>query len=666
MSSAALQGASRAAGALARRGAALPLGVALGAALVALLLAIDAGVAGPAAVPPVVRTLAAFVALGVVCGYAPARLLLPESMLPHLALFVLPFGVGCSGLALTVLGFAGVPFDVSLPIVLGAGAAAAAAVRLRFGAPKPPAADVERAGGPAVRLLLPVWIAALSVAIALIPTFRSGIATVIGQNGDAVQAVGVTEILQDAAPPDEIHPEFAFDRVPQVWRSKYPIYYPASAVNSLTGLESYETFSIVCAGMYGLLALAFFAFAFYVLRAGPWASLAAMAVVPLSRWVLYLGIHPFYNQLWGLFLLAMIYVFGLRFLLDPDRRAALSTLLFAALGAFAYPLMLPFPAMVLALTAFLVARRRRAAGEPVRWLSALRLPRPRSTLVWIPVALVTLPIALVLLAGVVEKIEQFSEVVLPGTDLTDWRGADPYLAFPAFFGLAGLGVLSAIAAALLIAVGARRLWALPRELSLPLLAAAALGLLGAAYFRLRHGGELLYFRTLSFSSPFLLAAAAVALAEQERWSGTLRRVAPAALATLVACTLAGTRAEIDNTHAQLEPDLLELREFSERIPRDASVRIDLEPDAHQLWARHLLYEHPLSVSDALLDSVFAHPPLGRKADYVLDRAERRPADATGPAVAGNASYALYRMKDSVPGPDRSSRRLIDSYSGEGE
>ena len=666
MSTATVEDRDRPAAFLSHRPSVVPIGFALVASAAALVLAADAGVAGPAAVPESVRTMAAFVVLCAVCGYAPARLLLPPSMLAHLGLFVLPFGAGCAGLALTMLGFAAVPFEVSLPVVLAVGAVSALAVRLRAGPAEPPPAELERAGSRLVRLVLPGWIALLAVAIALIPTFRSGIATVIGQNGDAVQAVGVTEILRDAAPPDELHPEYALDRVPGVWRSKYPIYYVGTAVNSLTGLESYETFSIVCAGMYGLLALAFFAFAFYVLRAGPVASLAVMALVPLSRWVLYLAIHPFYNQLWGLFLLALIYVFGVRFLLEPSRRLAIAALLFSALGAFAYPLMVPFPAIVLGLAAFEIRRRRRAAGEPVRWLSALRLPRPRSVLVWVPLVLISLPFVLVLTVGVVEKLGDVSEVLLPGTDLTDWRGADPYLDFPAFFGIPGGSVLSAIGAAAVIAIGAMRTWTLPREIGRPLLAAAAAGLLGAAYFRLREGGELLYFRTLSFSAPFLLAAAVAALAEPARWAPRIRRAAPVALAVLAVCTLAGTRSEIATTYPQLTPELIELGEFSDRIPASASIRIDLPPDAYALWARHFLYEHPLSVSDALRDSVFAHPPEGRKADYLLAAAGPRPPDATGAPIAANAAYALYEMKASVPGPDRSSHRLIDSYADSAE
>src|SRR5206468_12886884 len=73
-----------------------------GPALVALGLAGEAGVAGPAALPAIVRTGAVTIALFAVCGYGPARLLLPANL--RLGLYVLPIGAACSTLTLTVLG----------------------------------------------------------------------------------------------------------------------------------------------------------------------------------------------------------------------------------------------------------------------------------------------------------------------------------------------------------------------------------------------------------------------------------------------------------------------------------------------------------------------------------------------------------------------------------
>src|SRR5438270_9251410 len=62
------------------------------AAAIALGQAIDAGVAGPAAVPAVVRSGVACLALFAVCGYGPARLLVPASLRARLPLLILPVG----------------------------------------------------------------------------------------------------------------------------------------------------------------------------------------------------------------------------------------------------------------------------------------------------------------------------------------------------------------------------------------------------------------------------------------------------------------------------------------------------------------------------------------------------------------------------------------------
>jgi hypothetical protein len=639
--------------------------IAVAAAAVALFLAFDAGVEGPAAVPEALRAGAAFVLLCAVCGYAPARLLLPQSMLAHLGLFVLPFGLVSSGVVLTFLGFARVPFDVSLPLTLVLFAASAIAVHRRLGPAAPPEEDLERAGPVSRRLLLPLWIAALLAAVALLPMLRSGFATVVGQNGDTVQYVGVAELLQ-VAPPETSRVAEPLDRMPPVWRSKYPIYYPMAAITRISGLEAQEAFATISAGLFALTAIGFFAFAFYFLRAGPLASLAAMGLVPLGRWLLYLAIHPFYNQLWGVFLFSLTLVFGVHFLRRPGRRSALLVGLFFAMGAFAYPLMLPYPVLALGVAALVIRRQRLAAGQPIEWISALRLRRPRSLLAWIPLLVLGLPVALVLTFGVLEKSVGAAAVMWPGKSLLVWQGGDPYLELPAFFGVPGRGVPTALAVVAVVAIAVVGLLRRPREVAWPILAVGAAGLLLAAYFRARDYGELFYFRSLSFSTPFVLAAAVVTLAEGARLRSWLRWASAAGLALLAAGLIAGARTEIDNTYDQLTPDLLQLREFSDELPPGSSIRIDLRPDAHQFWARHWLHEHPLSVRSQPIGSVFPYPPLSRKADYILTKAGRDPADAVGAPVLENPSYAIYRMDPSVPGPDRTSRKLFDSYTGEGE
>src|SRR3954452_15652572 len=120
------------AGARAPRDRALVLGIAALAAVIAAVQANRAGVAGPGAVPAIVKTSLATVGLFGVCGYGVTRLALPRAWLGHLALFTLPVGAAASTLALSVLGLLHVPLTAALIVVLAAGVAlAAVAVRRR-------------------------------------------------------------------------------------------------------------------------------------------------------------------------------------------------------------------------------------------------------------------------------------------------------------------------------------------------------------------------------------------------------------------------------------------------------------------------------------------------------------------------------------------------------
>src|SRR4051812_1001802 len=168
-------------GAPSRRAALVWLAI---AAVIALGLAVDAGVAGPGAVPAVVRSGVAALVLFGVCGYGPARLLLAPTL--RLGLFVLPVGAACSTLALTVLGLLHVPLRASLVAVLAGGVVLGVVAWRRGRAP----------GDRLVSLAVPLALAALIAAIALLPSFRAGFATVQGQNGDAVLAVGTADFLR--------------------------------------------------------------------------------------------------------------------------------------------------------------------------------------------------------------------------------------------------------------------------------------------------------------------------------------------------------------------------------------------------------------------------------------------------------------------------------------
>src|SRR4051794_22661630 len=187
---------------------------AAGAALVTLLLTRDAGVVGPAAVPALLRTGVVTVVLFAICGYGPARALLPRRWLAHLPLFALGLGAACSSLELTVLGLLHVPLDVSLAIVLGAGVLGGVVAHRRRGDSGPAAPAKPRL----VNLAVPLFLASLVCAVMVLPSLRAGFATVQGQNGDAILFVGTAELLEHA-PPTADRPDLPLDRVPLVWRS---------------------------------------------------------------------------------------------------------------------------------------------------------------------------------------------------------------------------------------------------------------------------------------------------------------------------------------------------------------------------------------------------------------------------------------------------------------
>src|SRR4051794_10952026 len=328
------------------------------AAVIALGLAVDAGVAGPAAVPAIVRSGVAALVLFGMCGYGPARLLLPGTL--RVGLFVLPVGAACSTLALTVLGLLHVPLPVSLGVVLACGVVLGV-VALR----RPPRAGPR--GDRVVSLAVPLALAALIAAIALLPSFRAGFATVQGQNGDAILAVGTADFLRHA-PPTAVRPQLGLDRVPITWRSKLPIYYGLAATSELAGQDATVAFSTVAAIVLGLACLGFYAFAVEALGAPLGVGLLLLFAIGLDRIVVYTAIHPYFNQTWALFALPYVLLFGWLALRRPERGTVALLAVFTALAIFTYPLLLPFPAVFAGVLAW---RRRR----DLDWRSAPRLPR---------------------------------------------------------------------------------------------------------------------------------------------------------------------------------------------------------------------------------------------------------------------------------------------------
>jgi hypothetical protein len=638
------------------------VGLALAAAAIAVWEARVNGVKGEIArhaLPDVLRALAAALGMFFLSGYALARWLAPPEMGPHVFVLAFPLGAASSALGLAALGLVQVPFTAALVIVLAAGALSALIVRVRAG-PLPATADDE-AGGAIARLAWPAYICALIIAIALVPVFRIGTATVLGQNGDAVLAVGTVDFVKHA-PPQARRDSLAVDRLPPAWWSKYPIFCSMGAISALSGIDPIKVFPTLAATMLALIAVGFFFFARYALRAPPWAALLVLALVPLDRVLIYVTDHPYYNELWGLFALPFVLLFGLEYLRRPAPRTLILFGVFIAIGAFAYPLMLPFPSAFLTLAAVVIWRRRRAAGELVGWISALRRGSARrSRWRWILLAVLAFPAVVVLGSAVLVKALSALEVVLPGHTLSGWGGAIPYFKVHRFFGLLDPLPLGVITLAALLACAGWALWRSPRDVGLPLAVVAAFALLFAYSFRVRRDGELFYFKDLSFLAPIIVTLAVTGLADllARSRSVSLKAAAIGGLSTFAVMFAINVNRELELTHEQGTRDILALRGWAKRLPAPASVRVDIPPTGVQLWAGMMLSRHPLS-STRPFTKFFPSPRLSRKADYVLiERAQPRPADADGQAVLQNTSFRLYRMKRDVPGPDLSSRRMSD-------
>ena len=639
---------------------AAPSLAAAAAAGIALIIALGAGVVGVGAVPAVLRTAVVTVALFAICGYAPARALARGGLDAHMPLLVLPVGAACAALELAVLGLLHVPLAGSLAIVIAGSAALGLFAHRRL-----PRRAPEADSAPALaRIVLPIFLAAVVGLISLVPVFRSGFATVPGQNGDAVLVVGTAVLLEHEPPTANVANHLPFNHIPIQWRSKYPIYYPLAAVSELAGQTPIQAFGTVVAVMLALTALGFFLFASYALRAPPAVALLSTFLVPLDRIVMYIAIHPYYNELWGQFTLPFILLFGWRYLSSPDRIGAALALLFLALGLFAYPLMIPFPAVFLLVHAWRIHRRARSEGRRTAWVSSLRIPRPQKRpILWIPIVVVAVPVIAVLGRGVYEKGSEALTVVAPWDSLAGWGGtALGFLPFPHFFGIPGNAWPDYLLMAIVIglaAIGARRVQV---DLRVPLVAMIVVTAAIGIYFRLRTGGQLFFFKDMAFLGPYVLVLALIELAAL---AASARR-RPALLGALgligaAAIVPASAAAEINETYEQATPSVLGLRSWDTALPPGSSVRIDLGQNGYELWAIYMFSDHPLSSVNALA-GFFPYPIPSFKGDYVLVfRWQGEPSGAVGPPLFRNAQFELFRLKPNLAGPEPS-RHLIDPAS----
>jgi hypothetical protein len=635
------------------------------AGAIGLVLAVNTGVVGVAAVPAVLRTAAVAIAFFGVCGYPVARALVRGELTAHRALLVLPLGATVSSLALAALGLLHVPLVASLAAVIAVAVVATLRVLGRgaaSGTAAPAGSATAAARSPwTVRVGLPLAVAAVVALVALLPSFRSGYASVPGQNGDAILVVGTAELLEHA-PPTATRINAPIPSIPLQWRSKYPIYYALAAISTLAGQDPIQAFPTVVALLLALTAIGFFLFARYVLRASAWLALLVLFVLPLDRIAMYVTIHPYYNELWGQFTLPFMLVFGWRYLNAPDRRGAALFVLFAVLCLLAYPLVIPFPAAFLIATGLVVWRRRRAEGQPVRWISGLELPRPgpRSWL-WIPIVAVAVPVVYVLGRGFVEKVVLALKVVMPWSSLVGWSGsALPFLPFPEFVGMPGSAAVDFVGLAVVCLLAAVGLSRLRSEVRWPVGAMVILTALIGVYFRERFDGQLFFFKDLSFVGPYVLMLALVCLASLAT-SKAFRRavIGLVGIAAALIVIPAGAGREVNATYPQANQYVLQLRTWNRELPRGSSVLVDIYPSGWQIWASYMLVDHPLSTPTPLY-GIFPHPAIGGKAQYLIALRIKPPprAAVVGPPLFSNAAFELWRMTPTWPGRDLSVRPLI--------
>ena len=621
--------------------------IALGVASVsAIALARYVGVVGKGGVADVLRAGCAIVAFFALTGFGPTRLLLPAGLRRFELLWVAPVGAVASALELTVLSYAHVPFDAALVIVLAGGAGLAVFAWRRD--PGLTAARSAPAGAASWRtLLVALYLAVLITMVALLPMFRAGFATVIGNGSDAHLAVGTAMFLQEERP-GTVAIEQPVDQVPLVWKSKPPIYLVFGAVARIAGMEPYAVIATLSAALLALAALGFWLLSRELLGTGAWGAAAVMALIGLNRMALFTAMHPYFNQIWGF--MAMPFTIVLAWYVV--RRRSLPGLIllgaFVAVLAFAYPLALPIPLM--SMLVFLAFDRKRR-GLPI--VARPRL-RSRRDLLWIvPLALLALSVPV---KGVFEKAGSVLHLLNYGGSLANWGGDLPgFIPERYFIGLGDTEVTAVALALLVIGLALGLRWA-PREVRWGLGVVLVFGVLAALFFRPREYGWYFHFKALAFVAPIAVALAAAGLSRfKVGW------VSAVALIALIGAARTSAGDEIGKTFDQLPKSLLELKSVDARLPPEESLRLDIPADGRMLWAGIMIPGQPLCSQKPVMETSYPHVPVSRAADYVLvDRDWRKPFDAVGPPLMTLERYQLFRLRPGLPGGDRCSLRMVQN------
>jgi hypothetical protein len=604
---------------------------------------------------PALRVTFAALGLFVVCGFGIVRLALPQTLRRHELLWVAPVGACAAALELTLLGYAFVPFVVSLAIVIVAGLALAVFAVRRRGLPARP----RPLGG----TLWPLYVAAIVAFIVLTPLLRTGYPTVIGDGSDAHLAAGTAQFLQAHYPLSSSAAE-PVNKVPLVWRSKTPIYYALGGVASLAGLPTWEALSPMEVVLLGVAMLGFFLAARELLGSNLLGAVAGMALVGLDRMVVHTVVHPYFNQTWGFVTMAPAVVLAWRAVADrgkPGNRGAVVLLvLFLAIGAFAYPLELPIPLFGLLVFDWHSRRERRKAGEEVPKRTAIvrRLIRRiggRSR-VAVPVIAVLLAVPVL---GVAEKLSTgFAVIINPNVSLYPWAGdVGAYFPTNQFLSIGSAGLVPIAVPLMLVGVGLA-LWRTPRGVTWGVIALLILAAAGSAYFHARISGQYFDFKLLAFLGPLAVLTAAVG-------ASRVPVLGWVALAAFGLTAFHGADVELADTGNQLSPNVRAVARIPALIGPGESVRLDMDPSL-QIWVSYFLHDEPVCSQKPLLATSYPHVTTSRKADYILADVDTfRPFDAAGPPIAYVGQFRLYKERAGVPGIDRCSRTRVQTVLGIG-
>lgn len=595
------------------------------------------------AIPDTLRALVAAVVVFGVTGLGVTRTLLPHVLRRHEALWVLPAGACVSGLVLMLLGFCGLPFVVSLAVVLLAGLALSVRSVRRDGPP---------ALGPAAEWRWPLFLGLALVAMVLTPmVMQLHFAGVTGEGSDAHLAAGTANFLQHAYP-TSVETSLPVDRMPLLWKSKFPIYYAFGAVAQVSGLETWQAFMPLIAVLLALAACGLFLLARETFGASLPVALVAMGIAGFDRMVLHTGMNPYFNQTWGY--MAMSFALVLTAVLmradvarDDRRRAAALLAIFLAVVTFAYPLAMPIAALPLLVFLWRERKRRLREGLPVPRVRSL-WRGPKSLLWLVPAAL----LLAVPVNGALEKLYTAGGFVLdPSRTLQNWAGdMRSFIPLNHFMNLPDDDTLRLLVIPI-VWLAFKELRRQPRELYIGLGGLLAFGLVEAMIFRQREYGYYFHFKILAFLMPLVLVIAAVATARIRRWG-------PYLLAAFAIATAFGARAELEATGHQLNNEVVALEDWASELPRDASIRLDMAGGV-QLWAAYFLADRRTCSEAPITNTDYPHVPFSRKADYVLVHTDAtRPAEAAGVALRHNDGFDLYAMDPGVTGPDRCSRKQL--------